>query len=183
MSLNQSKENQRSITVLKRKSTLHNCSSKIFQVSRLMVSTDKSRNSNYQSVWLYFAFMSTSLWFRQSCKERSSCEKEDANSQFSSFDRDATIDHYLDSLMKDHNLIMLPYHMGTANPKLFHLFGVDRVVVEEAIATLEASIQAWNQDGSMVVGHPIVYSFRDTKIEPSSKQPLPRGPASLPPSH
>jgi hypothetical protein len=77
---------------------------------------------------------------------------------------------------------MLPYQMGTTNPKLFHLFGVDRVVVEEAIATLEATIQAWNQDGSMIVGHPIVCSFRDTKIEPSNNQPLPRGPASLPPS-
>ncbi|KAL3932818.1 MAG: hypothetical protein SGARI_003862 [Bacillariaceae sp.] len=51
--------------------------------------------------------------------------------------------------------------MGTSNPTLMHLFGVDRAIVEEAIATVESTIDGWNKEAGTIVGHPIVYVLRD----------------------
>ena len=75
--------------------------------------------------------------------------------------KSATVDAYLSSLMEDYQLIKLPYSMGTSNPTLMHLFGVDRAIVEEAVATVESTIEGWNNEVGTIVGHPIVYVLKD----------------------
>ncbi|KAL3920196.1 MAG: hypothetical protein SGILL_003383, partial [Bacillariaceae sp.] len=84
------------------------------------------------------------------------------------------IDAYLEALMEDHKLVKLPYNMGTSNATVQHLFGVDRSIVEEAIATLESTIDGWNREVGTIVGHPIVYVIADMdeEEEGSAQSPL-----------
>jgi hypothetical protein len=76
---------------------------------------------------------------------------------------DALVDNYVKSLMKDHELVLLPLGMGKTSPILLDLFGLNKALVLEAISSFEWTVQEWNSIcyQGKIVGHPIVYEYDD----------------------
>ena len=74
-------------------------------------------------------------------------------------EHDKMVDEYVESLMKDQDLVLLPMGMGTSSPIFMDMVGLNRSLVEKAIESFESTVDSWNSpmDQGMIVGHPIVY--------------------------
>lgn len=93
------------------------------------------------------------------CEAETSTINVQQHKTTSHFDDDM-IDAYVNSLMKDHEMVRLPFHLGKTKPFVLDVFEFHKTLVKEAIGSLEWTIDTWNlpQTQGQLAGHPIVYT-------------------------